>query len=278
MITKKEIHSNDSRVTKLNKGLHNEFYANDEISDSRYRLGYYEKTSFTDKREVFHNRSKKFIERNIVDKLDPGNQFITVNTFSHKTRKSENVFNLMEFYIDLDIYNSDYYKTEYSDLYPSDNEYRINHRFLKKLIKSICTRENIPFPSKIMYSGNGYYLFWKIRAQNSVDDEGRLFKGAPKQMAGLYKAVQRQLVKAFTVMGADSSAIDVSRVLRAEGSTNTKTGEYVETIYETNKHFDIKEFASNVLPYSYNEAIQYKEKRKVHQRKAALTKHTLSGC
>lgn len=80
-------------------------------------------------------------------------------------------------------------------------------------------------------------------------------------MAGLYKAVQRQLVKAFTVMGADSSAIDVSRVLRAEGSTNTKTGEYVETIFETNKHFDIKEFATAVLPYSYNEAIQYKKKK-----------------
>lgn len=267
---KKKIHNNDSRQKKLNKLLHNELNSNDEIVDSKYRLGYFEKTSFGSRSEVFHHRSKKFIEREVIDSIDSGNQFITVNTFSHQTRKSEHVFNLMEFYIDLDIYNSDYYKLEYNELYRSNNEYRINHRLIKKLIKSICERECIPYPSKIMYSGNGYYLFWKIGSQNITDKDNRLYKGAPKQMAGLYKAVQKQLVKDFRSLGADSSAVDVSRVLRAEGSTNTKTGEFVETIYETNKHFDIKEFATQVLPYSYNEAKDYKERKAKEPKKSSF--------
>ncbi|WOO87003.1 hypothetical protein RZE82_07785 [Mollicutes bacterium LVI A0039] len=270
---KKKIDPNDRRKVKLSQLLQDEFASNDEIPDRRYRLGFYEKTSFTNSSEVFHNRSKQFIETHIIDRSDPRSQFITVNTFSHKTRKSQYVFNLTNFYIDLDIYNSDYFKSSLNEVYPSKNQYRINHRLIKKLIKSICERENIPYPSKIMYSGNGYYLFWKIAAQNQTDEEGRLFLGAPKQMSALYKAVQRQLVKCFTPLGADSSAIDVSRVLRAEGSTNTKTGEYVETIYETGKHFDIKEFATNILPYSYNEAKQYKEKKALapHSKKSSFS-------
>lgn len=254
----KRIHNADSRLTKLNKELHNEFVANEKAERLEYRLGYYEKTSFTNRSDIFHHRSKRFIERNVIDNRDSGNQFITVNTFSHPTRKSQYLFSLMEFYIDLDIYNSDYYLKKYNELYPSENEYRVNHRLLKKLIKSICEREGVPYPSKIMYSGNGYYLFWKIRPQNIRDDEGRLYAGAPKQMSKLYKAIQKRLVKAFLKMGADTSAVDVSRVLRAEGSSNTKTGEFVETIYETGKRFDIKEFASQVLPYTPSEVEQYK--------------------
>lgn len=266
------------RLNKLNELIAKDFKLkpkitdkrrNPHIPDRRYRTGYFHLTSFEKKRS-FTNRSKKFIEDEIVDRTDPGNQFITVNTFKNqKTRKNDDVFNLMEFYIDLDIYNSDYYKREYNDLYPSDNEHRVNHRLLKKLIKSICKREGIPYPSRIVYSGNGYYLFWKLRAQNITDDEGRYYKGAPKQMRGLYRAVQRQLVKDFLIMGADSSAIDEARVLRAVGSTNTKTGEYVETIYETGKQFDIKEFASQVLPYSYNEAKAYKERKKNEPKKSS---------
>ncbi|EBF2934971.1 hypothetical protein FHH00_05100 [Salmonella enterica] len=137
---------------------------------------------------------------NVVDVYGTVNQF----TF---TRKLENLIYTTMFYSDLDIYH-----TEFKDISKEE--------FIEKVL-NYCFENKIPEPNIIIYSGNGFYLKW-LFSEKCNKYEFTIDK---------YKIVQKIINQLFQFLGADSKALDASRVLRLPGSINSKTGRKCEVIY-----------------------------------------------
>ena len=53
----------------------------------------------------------------------------------------------------------------------------------------------------------------------------------PRAAAGRAVAVNKALVRRFAAFGADPAAVDMSRILRVVGTTNTKSGERAEILW-----------------------------------------------
>lgn len=138
--------------------------------------------------------------KNVVD------IYATVNQFTF-TRKLENLVYTTMLYSDLDIYH-----TEFKDISKED--------FIEKVL-NYCKEKEIPAPNLMIYSGNGYYLKW-LFSEKCNKYEFPLDK---------YKASQKTINQLFSFLGADSKALDASRVLRLPGSINSKTGRKCEVIY-----------------------------------------------
>ncbi len=111
------------------------------------------------------------------------------------------------FYSDLDIYH-----TEFKDISKED--------FIEKVL-NYCFENKIPEPNLMIYSGNGFYLKW-LFSEKCNKYEFTLDK---------YKIAQKSINQLFQFLGADSKALDASRVLRLPGSINSKTGKKCEVIY-----------------------------------------------
>lgn len=137
---------------------------------------------------------------NVVDVYGTVNQF----TF---TRKLENLIYTTMFYSDLDIYH-----TEFKDISKEE--------FIEKVL-NYCFENKIPEPNIMIYSGNGFYLKW-LFSEKCNKYEFTLDK---------YKIAQKSINQLFSFLGADSKALDASRVLRLPGSINSKTGRKCEVIY-----------------------------------------------
>lgn len=86
------------------------------------------------------------------------NQYISVNTFSGTRRKVDDKFELMNFYIDIDLKEIGADKELY---YQSNYQYE----FVDKIIGK-CIDLKIPKPTKINFSGNGLHVYWKIKLTN----------------------------------------------------------------------------------------------------------------
>lgn len=132
--------------------------------------------------------------------------YATVNQFTF-TRKLENLVYTTMLYSDLDIYH-----TEFKDISKED--------FIEKVL-NYCKEKEIPAPNLMIYSGNGYYLKW-LFSEKCNKYEFPLEK---------YKISQKTINQLFSFLGADSKALDASRVLRLPGSINSKTGRKCEVIY-----------------------------------------------
>ncbi|WJM91616.1 hypothetical protein QDY63_01450 [Pseudomonas brenneri] len=149
--------------------------------------------------------------------------YITSNQFIFG-RSEAKLCNLVMLSCDLDTYKTEKYKNT-------------THDELIKDVKEICLLNSLPFPSTIMYSGNGYYLKWifteKVKAFK-VSKEHRAMLKAPTTVEK-WKIAQRVINKLFEDFGSDTKALDVARLLRLCGTINSKTGKRAELL-ETNEN------------------------------------------
>jgi|TARA_R100001039_G_scaffold36926_2_gene34238 hypothetical protein len=83
-----------------------------------------------------------------------------------------------------------------------------------------CKDEGIPAPSLIVFSGRGVHLKWLLSTP------------VPRQALIRWNLAQRNLVERFEYLGADAGAKDASRVLRLEGTRNSKSGEVCRVVWE----------------------------------------------
>lgn len=167
---------------------------------------YLDKKTNEEKTASTSNSSLSKLKATLTDLKDVVDVYATVNQFSF-TRKLENLLYTTMFYSDLDIYH-----TEFKDISKED--------FIEKVLK-YCFENKIPEPNIIIYSGNGFYLKWIFSAKCNKY-EFTLDK---------YKIAQKAIHQLFSFLGADSKALDASRVLRLPGSINSKTGRKCEVIY-----------------------------------------------
>lgn len=167
---------------------------------------YLDKKTNEEKKASTSNSSLSKLKETLTDLKDVVDVYATVNQFTF-TRKLENLIYTTMFYSDLDIYH-----TEFKDISKED--------FIEKVL-NYCFENKIPEPNIMIYSGNGFYLKW-LFSEKCNKYEFTLDK---------YKIAQKAINQLFQFLGADSKALDASRVLRLPGSINSKTSKKCEVIY-----------------------------------------------
>lgn len=126
--------------------------------------------------------------------------YFTQNTFKALSKSRENLLELKSLYIDLD-----YYKTEYT------REQVIGN------INILVEDKVIPRPTFLIDSGRGLYAIWKINA-------------VPAHVLPLWQVLIKNFYYKLKYLGADSSCLEPSRVLRVDGSINSKNKKVVHVI------------------------------------------------
>ena len=162
----------------------------------------------------WHYRFKELIKQDLNGK----DIYISINTFYKTYRRIDCLKELRACYIDLDIYNTKFTKEQVM-MNLEENYYN----------------QSIPIPNFIMDSGRGLYLIWLI---NTV----------PSKALPLWKAIEEYLYKELKDFGADRKALDPTRILRVEGSINSKSNTRVKVLDENNYIYDLREIQENFLP------------------------------
>ena len=166
--------------------------------------------------------------------------------FSQPNRRALNVLHMTHSYVDLDIYRV-----------PALAQF--DDRGIVFLINEACDDAGVPRPTWIVASGRGYYAKW---AWAHV---------LPKQAAGRVVAVHRALVSIFHDLGADPAAVDVSRILRVVGTTNTKSGEVARIVWQNEQDgqpvvHDFDRFCDAVLPFSLEDIREFRREARERYR------------
>lgn len=117
----------------------------------------------------------------------------------YRPRRLDNVVFLSNFYVDLDIY-----KTEFSGL------------TLYQLLEELRSLKNLPLPTIAGSSGRGFYLVWCLES------------GVPKYKIPVWQQIENNLIAVLSKYGADPRASDASRVFRQANSYNPRSGTRVD--------------------------------------------------
>lgn len=185
---------------------------------------------------------------NIDPKVDT---YISQCFFSKPNRRALNVAYMTHAYVDLDAYEI----PEFKDLTLDQKSAHI---------LAFCDESGIPEPTMIASSGRGLYCKWSFSSP------------IPRKPLMKFTRLNRALVDKFQPYEADEKCVDVSRILRVVGSTNTKeNGGPVTVLHIANdngrpKTYDFTEICNEVMKYSEAD-IQLFRKQKADQK--ALQKH-----
>lgn len=131
-----------------------------------------------------------------------GETYISQAEFALPNRRAVNLLRIWQLFVDLDCYK----------LTPA--------LALSKLFWT-CDENKIPHPSIVIFSGRGLQAKWLLE------------KPVTRQALPWWNGVQAALSKAFSNLGADGQARDVSRVFRLVGTTNLKSNERVVVLHVT---------------------------------------------
>lgn len=174
--------------------------------------------------------------------------YLSQNIFGYLfNRKVTNLYSISCCFLDIDVYRTNYSKHS-------------EQQFIG-LIHDYCEDTLTPLPSVIMSSGRGYYLKWYFT------------HNIPKQALIRWNNVQKELAIKFTDFGADLKALDASRILRINGTINTKNNKPCRAIWINEKDdgvetYDFDCLADEVLPYTREQVREYK--KQIQQRDKGL--------
>ena len=174
----------------------------------------------------------------VLDHVDPSrDSYLSQGEFFRPNRRVVNLWRIGVCFVDLDVY-----RTEAGDHSPE---------FLVDMVRFHCEAENTPRPSLIVWSGRGLYLKWVLE------------RPLPQAALPRWIAVQRELVRRFAAFGADPKAVPASQVLRLVQTVNTKSGERVRVLYQSDGlclyRFD--DLADHVLPFTRQQIRDFREGR-----------------
>jgi hypothetical protein len=189
-----------------------------------------------------------FVLRNVPKDLDT---YMSQGFFAAPNRRAVHLAWLTHAFVDLDLY-----KLPHA---PNPGAAGI-------MLRLFCRDEGIPEPSLIVFSGRGIYLKWCWSSP------------IPRAAAGRAVAVNRALVKRLTTWGADPAAVDVSRLLRVVGTTNSKSGERAAILWQAEHDgtlltYDFDSFADEVLPYSLEQIREFRAAAQKRQAEIRILSH-----
>ncbi|WP_183361146.1 sigma-70 region 4 domain-containing protein [Geomonas limicola] len=199
-------------------------------------------------------RSYRLNQLNVALEMVAGIQdtFISQNEFFRPNRRKESLARICVTFLDLDTYDTDYCG--------------YNHYQMVGLLLAHCEDLHVPPPSVIMSSGRGYYMKWYY-------DEPVSSKALPRWIA-----VQKNLLKKFKPFGADPRPNEPSRVLRIEGSVNSKSGKPCEILWRGSDCYDFDTLCDEVLPFSRDEVAKRKVEASPKQSKKAPGPRFINKC
>lgn len=144
----------------------------------------------------------------IIHRLDPTlDCWISQGEFFKRNRQLVNLWRMPLAYIDLDTYNVP----------------RLNGRapeFLLACLLEKCDDSGVPQPSLVIYSGRGLQVKWLFA------------KPVPRRALPRWQALQNELCRRLSDLGADARALDASRVLRVVETINTKSLKLVSVVHQ----------------------------------------------
>ncbi len=144
----------------------------------------------------------------IIRRLDPKlDCWISQGEFFKRNRQLVNLWRMPLAYIDLDTYNV-------------ENLKRRPPEFLLACLLQKCEASGLPEPSLVVYSGRGLQVKWLF------------VKPVPRNALPRWQALQNELCRRLSNLGADPKALDASRVLRVVETVNTKNFELVRLIHQ----------------------------------------------
>lgn len=175
--------------------------------------------------------------------------WISQGVFSYPCRRKSALKSIALSFIDLDCY-----KYEWAAGMTPEQMAASFNRF--------CDAVSVPRPSLIVFSGRGLQCKW-------LYDKAIPCKALPR-----WDAVQKELCRKFAQYGADQNAKDCSRILRVEGTMNTKSRRYVYVVYRQHdeqkqvRRFGFDAFADSILPFTREELRQKRQARSICQKKS----------
>lgn len=181
-----------------------------------------------DKKEwsQFHYKVRE-LKNNIEKVLSIENYdiYLSANSFFNQFRGRgvDNIRYINTLYSDIDYYNI-----------KALNKYSFDE--ILYLLEQKYFDKKVPYPNFIIHSGRGIVVYWLI-------EPVRDFK------LPLWNTLQRYLLEQLQVVGADSKAIDASRVLRLAGTINQKNKMNTDiVVLEPDKRYTLEELQEKYLP------------------------------
>lgn len=152
--------------------------------------------------------------------------FFTQNTFKALSKAQDQLLTLNALYIDLDYYNTGYTREQ-----------------VLGNIDILVQDKEIPRPTFIVDSGNGFYLIWKI-------------KPVPAHVLMLWRKLEQSFYQKLKYLGADAKCLEPSRVFRVDGSINSKNQKAVHIIDYQPITYTINDLQMEyLLPFPHKERI-----------------------
>ena len=177
---------------------------------------------------------------NLINSFDT---YVSQNCFKIPKRNCDNVSKINKLYIDLDCYTTSFSK--------DDVVFALQENIFE-----------IPIPSEIIDSGRGLYLKWNIIP---VD----------RSYLKLWYQIETYLADTLQDLGADKKCCEPARILRIEGTLNSKTNTKVQVIFASNKIYDLDEDSFN-LPTIKPKINPVKSKTTINPKANGFTLHTLN--
>jgi len=179
---------------------------------------------------------------------DEPNVYVSQNEFFARNRRAVNCARMTSSFLDLDTYRVP----------------RLAGLPLASVLEQLeeeLHRRNLPQPSLIVHSGRGLQPKWVLT------------EPIPRAAWPRWHAVQAGLLRALGDFGADSRAIDVSRVLRLVGSRSSRTNTRAEVVWQARVPtlgatrvghrvlYDFESLAETVLPLGREQLAQLAAQR-----------------
>lgn len=132
--------------------------------------------------------------------------WISQNEFHKPNRQVVNLWRIPLCFIDLDTYKVPSLEGQSPD-------------GLAGTLRHWCDVNSFPQPSLIVFSGRGLQVKWLLE------------KPLPNRALPRWQAVQRELHRRLTHLGADANSLDASRVLRLVNTVHSGSGEMVRVLH-----------------------------------------------
>lgn len=203
---------------------------------------YHNKNYFTIAIKNFYWEQYYFNSVNEIDiDLTQKDIYISQNTFSEKSRKSIYLKELRTLYIDIDCYKKN---------------------LTKEAVKYFLENDlygKIPIPNRLIDSGRGlYYIIY--------------LNDTPAEDIDKWLLIENYLYEQLEYLGADSSCIDVSRVLRVVGSLNSKSNTRVKVVDKYEYSYTLDEIIENYIPDDFIDKHNKNKQNKKEPTKSSETK------
>lgn len=182
------------------------------------------------------------IAKLLVDQGEAVDLYATVNAFSGG-RRLANLRSIHALFSDVDYHRTTAWKWH-------------EPRVVLVAILSKLEAERIPFPSLVLDSGRGFYLYW-------------LHERLPARARCRWDLVQARIQEVLADFGADPKAKDAARVLRVAGSLNSKASAGRRTVSlfwlqgtpSEPMRFKFDSLADVLLPYTRDQIVSLRAAR-----------------